>query len=173
MSCALTQDYVLDCRDGRGGIKEFWIIEGANILTMTVVAGVVTALTKVTAQKFRHYQQVKQNSETDEQISTNEENGTIFMKQTVKIVINKMQTTVRNEIMLLGKNRLVIVAIDQNGAAWMYGANNYLLMDNSNVKSGKAFGDRNGYELVFGGFEPELAYSVDPTVVAALGTVGP
>jgi hypothetical protein len=173
MSCALTQNYVLDCRDSRGGSKEFHIMEFENLTSFTLTAGVVSALVKLTAKKFWKYAQVKQTSEADEAITPNEENGTVFSKQTVKIVLNKRQASVRNEIMLLAKNRLVIVEIDQNGAAWIYGLTNGLLMAPSQVKSGKAFGDRNGYELVFEGFEPEAAYSVDPTVVSALETPGP
>jgi hypothetical protein len=173
MSCALTQGFVLDCRDSKGGIKEFHIIELSNLSGVTVAAGILTALTKATGKRFWKYSQVKQTSETDEAITANEENGSLFIKQTVKITLNKMQATVRNEIMLLAKNQLVIIAVDQNGLAWVYGLTNGLLMGNSQIKSGKALGDRNGYELVFEGFEPEAAYSVDPTVVAALETPGP
>lgn len=172
MSCALTQNYVLDCRDGKGGVKEFHIMEFENLASFTLTAGVVSALTKLTAKHFWKYAQVKQTSEADEALTPNEENGSIYSKQTVKIVLNKRQATVRNEIMLLGKNRLVIVEVDQNGNAWIYGITNGLMLGNSAAKSGKAFGDRNGYELVFEGFEPELAYSVDPTIVAALETPG-
>lgn len=172
MSCALTQSYTLDCRDGKGGSKEFYLIEAANISTMTLTAGVVSAITKASAKAFYHYAQVKQVAECDEAITTNEENGTIFVKQSVKMVINKRQTAIRNEVMLLGKNRLVIIEVDQNGSAWLYGFANGMLMDNSAIKSGKALGDRNGYELTFTGFEPEAAYMVDPTVVTALLTPG-
>lgn len=172
MSCALTQGYVLDCRDSVGGSKEFHIIELANIASFTLTAGVVSALTKVTAKQFYKYAQVKQTSECDEVLTTNEENGTVYSKQTVKIVLNKRQATVRNEIMLLSKNRLVIVEIDRNGSAWIYGLTNGMLLESGAAKGGKAMGDRNGYELQFGGMEPELAYLVDPTVVTALETPG-
>lgn len=172
MSCALTQSYVLDCRDGKGGSKEFYLIEFEKIASMTLTAGVVTAITKLTGGAFRHYAQVKEVSECDEAITPNEANGSLYVKQTVKMVLNKRQATLRNEVMLLGKNRLVIVEVDQNGNAFLYGYQNAMLMAPSAAKSGKALGDHNGYELTFEGAEPELAYGVDPTIIAALTTPG-
>jgi hypothetical protein len=172
MSCALTQGYVLDCRDSVGGSKEFYIAEFDSVSAITVAAGVVTALTKLTGKQFYKYAQVKQTSECDEALTTSEENGSVYSKQTVKIVLNKRQATVRNEIMLLAKNRLIIVEVDRNGQAWIYGRQNGVLLDSGAAKSGKAMGDRNGYELQFGGFEPELAESVSSTIVSTLTTPG-
>lgn len=171
-SCALTQGYVLDCgRDNTGGCKEFYIAEFSAI-TLTIVAGVVTAITKITGKQFFKYAQVKQVSETSEELTASEENGTVFAKQSIKLVINKRQVSVRNEIMLLAQSPLMIVEIDQNGKAWLYGAYNGVLLAPSTATSGKALGDRNGYALNFEGFEPQLAYEVQGSLVAALTTPG-
>lgn len=170
--CALTQGYVLDCgRDNTGGSKEFYIGEH-SAFAFTVAAGVVTAITKDSGKQFFKYEQVKQVSETQEELTASEENGTVFSKQTIKLVINKRQVDIRNEIMLLAQSPLAIIEVDQNGDAWLYGADRGVNLAPSIAKSGRLMGDRNGYELNFEGFEPELAYKVDSALIATLTTPG-
>jgi hypothetical protein len=172
MSCALTQGYVLDCRDSMGGNKEFYIIEHSAIATTTIVSGKVTVLTKGLGKQFYKYAQERATSEVEETITPNTENGTVFVNSNIKLVLNKRQTSVRNEIMLLSKNLVVIVEVDRNGLAWIYGLEFGLRLDQSAAKSGRASGDRNGYELAFTGEERQLAYELDKDIVPTLVTPG-
>lgn len=177
MACALTQGYNLDCREGIGGIKEVYIIELANVSSMTEVSGVVTAITKVTGKRFWKYSLVRETSNTNEDIVGSQENGTLFYTQTVNIILNKRQASVRNEIMLLAKNNLIIIAVDnavpgQTQKAWLFGKTQGLILATGNAASGTAWGDRNGYTLPFTGNEPELAPEVLSTLIANLETPG-
>lgn len=172
MACALTQGYTLACSDNMGGVKEFYIIEHANITSFTQAAGEVTALVKESGKQFYKYEQEQNVAEVDEAIEVNQENGTRFANSTIKLVINKRQVSVRNEIMLLAKNKVVIVEVDRNGTAWIHGLEFGLRLGASNAKSGRAGGDRNGYELSFAGQEREMAYELDATVLTALTTPG-
>lgn len=174
MPCALTQGFNLDCRNSQGGVKEVYLMEFDNLVSVTAASGVVSVVTKLTGKRFWLYQQVKQNSSADETIQANEENGTIFYEQSLKLIINQMQASVRNEILLLSQQRLVAVVVDRNGNGWLYGQINALLIQaGSKGSTGKAMGDRNGYELDFKGFEPSLALLVPTSVVATLQTPGP
>ena len=147
MACALTQGYSLDCRDSYGGVKSIYIMEIDNATTITAAAGVVTAITKAIGKKFYKYALVAHTAEGAEDYSLSREAGTSENTQSVKFPINKMSVAVRNELLLLGKNRLLIVLLDENGTAWMYGKEYGLMLDKTSAKTGVALSDRNGYEL--------------------------
>jgi hypothetical protein len=178
MACALTQGYNLDCREGIGGIKEVYIIELANMSASTEVSGVITAITKATGKRFWKYSLVRETSNTTEALTANEQNGTLFYTQTVNLILNKRQASVRNEIQLLAKNNLVLVVVENqvdssgNNKAWMFGKTQGLILSTGTSDSGTAWGDRNGYTLAFVGNEPELAASVTYSLLASLETPG-
>jgi hypothetical protein len=172
-SCALSQGYNLDCRNSVGGVKEVYLIEASNITGVTAASGVVSAITKSVGTRFWLYQQDKQSTTAEEQVEASEENGTLFYTQTLKLILNKMQTSIRNEILVLGQQRLVAVVVDRNGNGWLYGKDNFLtLQSGSKASTGKAMGDRNGYEIDFKGFEPQLALNVPSSIITTLQTPG-
>lgn len=136
-------------------------------------SGTITNITKATGKFFRQYNLVKLTGMAEEVIQVNEENGTVFVQQTVKFIANKLQASVRNEIILLAKNRLAMVIVDNNGLGWLYGQTGAMQMNTgSKAQTGVKLGDRNGYELDFIGFEPALANQVDANTLATLQTPG-
>lgn len=172
MACALTQGYTLDCRDGIGGIKEVYFIETPNVTAITEASGVVTAITKATGKRFYKYSLIRETSNFDETITGNEQNGTIFFAQTLQIIINKRQTSVRNEILLLSRNNITAVVVDNNGKAWLAGRELGLVLNGGTASSGTAWGDRNGYTLPFTGNERQLAPEVQASILNTLETPG-
>jgi hypothetical protein len=170
-SCALTQNFNLDCRDSYGGVKTIHIIEFDNA-TPAITAGVTTGITKLTGKKFWKYNLIAHTAEGDETMTSSRENGTSSVKQSVKFPLNKLAVAVRNELLLIAKNRVLIVVEDENGVGWLYGKDYGLMTSSINAKTGKALADRNGYELTFEGEEKEFAVQVDATTLAALETVG-
>lgn len=172
MSCALTQNYTLDCKDSLGGLVEVYFIEAANITSYTASAGVITALTKATGKRFYKYDLVKGTSSFVENVNASVENGTIFYQQELTLVLNKLQVNTRNEILLLAKNVLDVVAKDNNGNFWYLGLTRGMDVTAGSGQSGTAEGDRSGYTLTFTGKEPEMAHSVASNVASALTTAG-
>ncbi len=172
MACALTQAYNLDCRDGYGGVKEVYFMEFDNTTTITVTAGEVEALVKATGKRFYKYKLVAHTGEAEDNLTASREMGSFSSKQSVKFPINKMTVAVRNEILLLAKNRLLIAVVDENGTGWLYGKEYGLMLTSAVGKTSKVLADRNGFELAFEGDEKELAPSIDSTVLAALETPG-
>lgn len=170
-ACILTQGFNLDCRDSLGGLKEVYIIEVGNLGTVTEASGVVTAIGKTTGKRFWKYSLIRETSNADEVITNNEQNGTLYYAQTVSIICNKKQASVRNEIMLLGKNNVAIVGVDNNGKGWLYGRENGLVLG-GNTGTGTAWGDRNGSTLTFAGNEKQLAPEVDAATIATLEAAG-
>lgn len=172
MSCALTQSYQFACDTGIGGLKECYFIELENIVSYTESSGTLTAITKVTGTVFRKYQLVLETANFSEAITGNRQNGTLFYGQTGVVIINKQQVAVRNEIMLLAKNRLVAVVKDNNGTYRLYGREFGLMLQTGTADSGTAWGDRNGYTLNFTGNELQLAPFVSESVITTLQTPG-
>lgn len=171
-NCALTQDYLFGCDVGTGGTKEVYLIELANIVSYTESSGTLTAITKATGAKFRKYQLVQETANFQEDIVGNRQNGTIYYDQKGTIILNKQQVAVRNEILLLAMNYLVMVIHDNNDTYRLYGRQYGLRVDTGSATTGTAWGDRNGYTLNASGKEPQLAPFVDPTVIATLQTPG-
>jgi len=170
VACSLTQNYLLDCRLNYGGMKEVYIIEFDNVTAITQTGGVVTAITKASGKTFKKYQLIAHTGEGDEALTASREMGTLSNKQTIKFPINKMTTSVRNELFLLAQNRLIFVFVDENSTNWIYGSDYGLTLTTASAKTGKVLADRNGYELTFEGDEKNLAYEVDDTTLATLLT---
>ena len=59
MACALTQGYVLDCKDSLGGITEVLFIAKQDVTATTEASGVITAITKAAGKRFYKYELVK------------------------------------------------------------------------------------------------------------------
>lgn len=171
-NCALTQDYNFGCAVGTGGTKEIWLMELGNVASFTESSGTLTAITKTTGSIFRKYQLVQETANFQEDIVGNRQNGTIYYDQKGTIVLNKQSVAVRNEILLLAMNLLVIVMHDNNDTYRLLGRQFGLRLDTGSAATGTAWGDRNGYTLNFDGKEPQLAPFVDPAVIATLQTPG-
>ena len=164
MACALTQGYTLDCKDSIGGLTTVYFAPWEDLATVTQASGVVTTLTMDATKVFYKYDLVKESSNFAEAVNTNVQNGTVFYTQTLEIILNKLQVNTRNEILLLAKNRLAVIAVDNQGDKWFLGVSYGLDLTGGGSATGTAFGDRSGYTLTFTGNEKELA----PKVTAAI-----
>jgi hypothetical protein len=169
MNCALTQDYGFgNCETGTGGTKELWLIEADNVTSMTESSGTITSIQKASGKIFRKYQLVQETANFEEDIVGNVPNGTIYYDQKGTIVLNKQTVAIRNEILLLAKNRLIVIIHDNNEMYRLFGRSQGMRVLNGNAATGVAWGDRNGYTLNFTNKEPELAPFVDPAIIATL-----
>lgn len=169
MSCALTQGYTLGCRDSVGGIKEVRFIEFANVTGVAVTSGnVVSGITTSGSSKFWKYDLTKQTSQFTETINADQPNGTIHYQQDLQIVLNKMTAALRNELRLLGQNRLMAIVLDRNGVYWLLGSLNGLELSAGTAQTGTAFGDRNGYDITFSAMEEQPMREVQSSIIAAL-----
>jgi hypothetical protein len=171
-NCALTQDYNFGCDVGTGGTKELWLIELGNIVSYTESSGTLTAITKTTGKIFRKYQLVQETANFQEDIVGNRVNGTIYYDQKGVIILNKQNVAVRNEILLLAMNLLVIIIHDNNDTYRLFGRQFGSRLETGSAATGTGWGDRNGYTLNVSGKEPALAPFVDPAVIATLQTPG-
>ena len=168
MACALTTGYKLGCRDNVGGITEVRLI-AFNSVTGTIgvdATGVVTGA--FPASGFFKYEVPKGAGQFTETVNASTENGTIFYQQELVFPINRMTQTVRNELRLLGLNRLMAIVTDRNGKYWLLGRSNGLDVSAGTAQTGTAMGDRNGYEMTFAGMEELPCSEVSSSIISAL-----
>ena len=80
MSCPLTSNYALPCRDSIGGIKKLYIATLADYesLAETVSGGDITEF-GTPSLVFQSYEQLKETSAVTETITASIQNGTVYI----------------------------------------------------------------------------------------------
>lgn len=173
MACALTQNIPLDCRQSTGGIKSIFVTALSNqTAEPTVSGGTVTAYTLSTGGgfKFFRYDFRKATGEWTETETLSDANWTIFYDGDIKIQFTKLEVNKRNEMYLLGQNDLAVIILDNNGQYWLAGTKNGATLTKVDGKSGKAFGDFNGYQVELKYNEPLAAFLLPASFITALTT---
>ena len=168
MSCALTTGFTLDCRNSNGGIEAVYFTEIENKATLSATSSVIDTFTLDTGKQFFKYDLRKKTSIFEQNIQVNNENGTVFYEQTLSVKLDKMETTKRNEILLLAQNNLMVIIKDNNGKYWLMGETRGALLNGGKGSTGTAYGDMSGFELTFMGEEAELSKEVDASLIATL-----
>ena len=166
MSCYISSGVQLGCSDGIGGIKSLWVL-GATGATAPAVSSLAVdgdgAITGITGNGTWFQFELKRNTSSLAQNTTkNFENGTIYWEQVLTAVLYKYDQDKRNQLKVLGQNdQIQIIAVDQNDVQYYLGQVNGMYLSGGSAASGTAYGDRNGFELIFTGQEPQPANVVD------------
>lgn len=170
MSCYISSGVDLGCSDGIGGIKSIWVLgaSGATAPSVSAVSitGTTGPITGITGQGVWYNFELKRNTSSLSQNTTkNFENGTIYWEQVLTAVLFKYDQDKRNQLLVLGQNdKIQIVAVDQNDTAYYLGQVNGMYLSGGSAATGTAFGDRNGFELIFTGQEAAPANVVSGTL---------
>lgn len=151
---------------------EVYLLEKDSVVSKTVTAGVITAITKAVGKKYFKWELQRSTAEMKEDGKISEENGTQYMEQLVDMVFNKMDTNKRNEILLLAKGVTDCIVRDSNGKYWNPGFLEGMSCSAIGGGTGKAKGDRNGYSIQLKGEEGDFATEVSQAAVDTLLTVG-
>jgi hypothetical protein len=172
--CYISQGQVLGCSDGIGGIKSIWVL-GATGATAPSVTSVVTSgatgpISGITGFGTWFNYELKRNTSSLSQNTTKSfENGTIFYEQVLTAVLYKYDQEKRNQLLVLGQNdNIKIIAQDQNDVFYYLGEVNGMYLSGGSAATGTAFGDRNGFEMIWTGQEHDPANIIAASSVAAL-----
>lgn len=133
-----------DCASNMGGIKTVYIANAADVDSVTLTSGVVTAITMASGKHFYKYAFSPNTSSLSSNWQVNADNGTKFVESDLLMVFNRMDSTKRLEIMALAQTETAIVVEDNNGNMW-YLAN--ASINAGDGLTGAARGDRNGYSI--------------------------
>ena len=166
MPCLLTQNYtVKDCLTP-AGVASWYITPFANMLTAVLTANVVTTITKTVAFKTIA-QEIEQGTWSYSGAGTSA-SGALAFDWEAMIKMNQLNTLDQEEITLILKNKCVLIAVMQNGDAWMLGREFGSVSIDSKFESGAALGDNMGTTLTVKGRATAAAKKVDPTILAGL-----
>lgn len=169
-ACALTQNIPLDCRQSVGGIKSVFV---TNLLNQTATGpvtsgGTVVSYALLTGFKFFRYDFRKATGEWIETQTLSDNNWTQFFSGDIKIQFTKLEVNKQQEMLLLGENDLVVIVLDNNGQYWLTSTVNGATLSKIDGKSGKSFGDFNGYQIEIKYEEPKPAYLLPAALLPAL-----
>ena len=170
MSCYISSGVQLGCSDGIGVIKKIYVVCGGGEVTGYTynVDGAITGATSTTGTTLYGFELKRNTSSLAQNVQKSFENGTIFFEQVLKAILFKYDQEKRNQLKILSQNdQIQIVAIDQNDVQYLLGQVNGMYLSGGSAATGTAFGDRNGFELIFTGQEQEPARVID----GVLGTV--
>ena len=168
--CYISSGVDLGCSDGIGGIKSIWVLgaSGATVPSVSAVSitGTTGPITGITGSGVWYNFELKRNTSSLSQNTTkNFENGTIFWEQVLTAILFKYDQDKRNQLLVLGQNdNIKIVAVDQNDTQYYLGQVNGMYLSGGSAATGTAFGDRNGFELIFTGQEADPANVVSGTL---------
>ena len=169
MSCFISSGVQLGCSDGIGGIKKIYIVGGGGSVTgYTYDAdGAITGATSTTGTTLYGFELKRNTSSLSQNTTKNFENGTIYFEQVLTAIMYKYDQEKRNQLKVLSQNdNLQIVAIDQNDVQYLLGQVNGMYLSGGSAATGTAFGDRNGFELIFSGMEFEPARVINGSLSA-------
>jgi hypothetical protein len=170
MSCYISSGVDLGCSDGIGGIKSIWVLGASGATAPSVssvsITGTTGPITGITGSGVWYNFELKRNTSSLSQNTTkNFENGTIFWEQVLTAILFKYDQDKRNQLLVLGQNdNIKIVAVDQNDTQYYLGQVNGMYLSGGSAATGTAFGDRNGFELIFTGQESDPANVVSGTL---------
>ena len=157
-----------DCSSNMGGIKNVYIANLADVDSVTVTSGVVTAITMLSSKKFYKYVFAPFTSSLTSNWNVSPENGTKYVESTLTMVFNKMDATKRLEIVALAQSELVVIVEDNNGTMFYLGYEEGVrLINGSDGQSGTNRGDRNGYTVVLQDVAGELPMTFTGTIPTA------
>lgn len=168
MACLLTSgNNDQGCKTGGAGIKRVLITEYVNKNTATITAGVVTAMALDTTTQFREYVLHNENPGMWQDDLT-VENGNYFYQKVIDFDVRTLSVAVRNEILLIAQNTVMMIVERFDGTYNLFGYNNGMDLKTGAATSGTAPNDYKGNKLHFEGKDLVPAYEVSSGIIAAL-----
>lgn len=155
------------CTSNPGGVSEFYLINYDDLDTVTLTGGTVSALlTGGVTASFYQYTFRRNTASVTEDLNKNLDTGSLFYAQTATIVLDKIEKSKRDELMLLDNAVIAYIAKHTNGSYWLYGSTDGAYVTTNTSTTGTAKTDQNGYTITILSEESERGYPVDPTLAA-------
>lgn len=168
----ITTGILRDCSNNLGGVQKIFITDFVSVSGITSSNGTITNLTLSGTASFWQFEFNKNTSNYSEETTISQENGSIFYKTTVNLVIPRREVAKRNTLALLtsGLKNLAVIIYDQNGLYWYVGKVNGANITALTGGSGTKKEDANSYAITILSEEPESLFEVSSTIIDAITT---
>lgn len=166
MACALTSGRTEPCKDSVGGIKAAWFIDYIED-AFTVSGGQATAINGSITDVYK-YDLRSSNNTLSESVVSDKNTGVTLNTQTLELRLKKQDYSTSAEIKLMANARPIIVVQGYDNTYKAVGHTDGCDLTASNIQSGGAKSDFNGYDLTFTAEEVMLAPFLDSSTVTAL-----
>lgn len=168
MACStVLTGIALDCANA-GGIKKVYIAPITDVSSITVAAGVVSAISMKDTKKFKEYSFRKNTASLTKTATKDDAAGTSFVTSEVALRFAKMDNAKRTEMQALLTGNVYVIVLDNNGKYWFLGYDSYCSASAATGESGTALGDANQYTINLSAETVEFPQTVDDSIIAAL-----
>ena len=168
MACStVLTGIALDCANA-GGIKKVYIAPIADVSSVTVAAGAVSAITMIATKKFKEYSFRKNTASLTKTATKDDAAGTSFVTSEVALRFAKMDNAKRTEMQALLTGNVYVIVLDNNGEYWFLGYDSYCSASAATGESGTSLGDANQYTINLSAETVEFPQTVDDAIISNL-----
>ena len=172
MSCTQTiKGLARSCDLNTGGLKKVYIGPWDEGKTVTITSGAISAYSATASHP--NYKAFNFRPGAASLVSTSNidaTSGSLNIQTQLVMNFGKMDATKRTEIMALLQGEVQVIAVDNNGTAWLLGKDvPVLAVGSQNAQSGAARTEANQYAITLQDESTELPYPfTDATVYSSV-----
>lgn len=169
MACATLEEILKDCLPNSGGIYTLLINQQDNITAITTdTTGTNWEVTAIThSAPFVPLEFKRNTGNFTEEGTIDLINGSSYVTQTINLMFHRRDQEKSRAIKVLGAGQQYLTAVvgDANGKYWYFP---YLQVSAYGEGSGTTRADGSKYSLTLVAENENLAYEVDPSIIAGL-----
>lgn len=169
MSCIQTlSGLAKDCAANMGGIVEVMIANFADVTSVTISDGIVSAVAMAENAKFKKYSFAKNTGSLTSTYNIDVASGVKYVTSDLLLQFNRMETSKRVEITALSLGDLAVIVKDANGKYWYLGKDEPVNASAGDGQTGTARGDANRYTITLQDESLEMPYEVDESIISSI-----
>jgi hypothetical protein len=167
MSCTTLTAITKGCDNNIGGITAIYINDMDNITSTTIDSASYMVDAQVVSSNYEAFEFRRNTGNFTEETAVDFANGSSFVTATVTLMFHRREASKSKAIKILseGQRDLAIIVKDANGKYWYFP---FAQLSATAEGSGTAKADGSKYSVTFIAENENLAYEVDPTIIAGL-----
>ena len=167
MSCTTLTAITKGCDNNIGGITAIYINDMDNITSTTIDSASYMVDAQVVSSNYEAFEFRRNTGNFTEETAVDFANGSSFVTATVTLMFHRREASKSKAIKILseGQRDLALIVKDANGKYWYFP---FAQLSATAEGSGTAKADGSKYSVTFIAENENLAYEVDPTIIAGL-----
>jgi len=160
------QGIEFDCNANLAGIRNVWLTYFDDATVEMDTSAHTATVTLGTGVTWYKYSFARNSSSLNSVLTKDDSNGTRYYTNTITLVFNKLEAQKHLEAMALSAEKLIALVEDNNGKAWLVGADAYISGTAEEIGTGASADDRNGYNVTLEGTSAYLPFEYSGTLPA-------